>query len=82
MKKNIFFVVNCPTCKKYVLIEEINCKIFRHGVLKETGIQINPHSTKEECDYFIKNNLIYGCGNPFQLVLKNNMYYAEKCEYI
>jgi hypothetical protein len=76
------FIVICPNCKDYVIIKEINCKIFRHAILKESGEQINPHSSKEECDFFINNNLIYGCGSPFILVLKNNTYYAEKCEYI
>jgi amino acid transporter len=30
--------------------------------------QINPHSPKELCEYYIKNDLIYGCGKPFRII--------------
>jgi hypothetical protein len=36
--------------------------------LKHNGQQINPHETKEVCDYFVDNNMIYGCGKPFQII--------------
>lgn len=62
------FVVECPHCKEYVLIEQTNCRIFRHGVLKSNGAQIDPHSNIELCTYYITNNKIHGCGKPFQLV--------------
>ena len=75
-------VVICPHCKEPVLIEQLNCKIFRHGILKTNNIQIEPHSTKELCDYFIKNNLIYGCGRPFQIIQNSNGFIAIICEYI
>jgi len=26
-------VLKCPHCNEYVIIEKINCAIFRHGVL-------------------------------------------------
>ena len=65
IKKDI--VVSCPHCLKPVLIEELNCKIFRHGTFIVNGQQMNPHETKEVCDYFVANKMIYGCGKPFQI---------------
>jgi len=75
-------VVVCPHCMKFVLIEQLNCKIFRHGFLKSTNTQINPHASKEECDSLFQQNLIIGCGKPFRVVEKDNNYLAEVCEYV
>ena len=48
--------------------------------------KIPPHLHKEECDRLVQENLIYGCGKPFQLISKqeNNITYwsAIKCGYI
>jgi hypothetical protein len=44
MSKNII-IITCPHCQLLVEIEEINCAIFRHAVLKKTNKQINPHSS-------------------------------------
>ena len=56
----IGFEVECPHCKQFVIIEQINCGIFRHGVLKSNMNQINPHLPKPECDELANKNLIYG----------------------
>jgi len=80
MIKNI--VVECPHCNLLIEIEEINCAIFRHGVLKKNNKQINPHASKQECDNYIDNNMIIGCGKPFKLELENNAYKAIICDYI
>ena len=66
-------ILECPHCKECIIIEKINCAIFRHGVLKSNGQQIDPHSAKELCEYYVKNNLIYGCGNPFKIIIKNSL---------
>ena len=76
------FIVNCPHCNEFIIIEEINCKIFRHGVFRNNKMQIDPHSPKNICDYYIKNNLIYGCGKPFILTLNDGIYKTEICGYI
>ena len=76
--KVINLIVNCRNCNIPVLISELNCRIFRHGVLKSNNTQINPHANKEECDYYIKNDLIYGCGKPF-MIKDNNI---SICDYI
>jgi hypothetical protein len=83
LEKNINIVVICPHCNDQILIEQLNCKIFRHGIFKSNNIQINPHASKEECDNYITNNLIYGCGNPFRIIEnENNEFITVICEYI
>jgi len=74
-------IIECPHCKDLILINEINCSIFRHGVLKLNGEQINPHASKPECDLLFEQNLIYGCGKPFELVKKDDIFVGEICEY-
>ena len=76
------FVVVCPHCNLPVMIQEINCAIFRHGVYKKNNQQLNPHASKQECDKCIYENSIIGCGKPFKIILKNNEYVAEVCDYI
>lgn len=78
--------VECPHCSQTVEIHEneINCAIFRHGVLKANYQQIPPHAPKEVCDMLAQRNLIYGCGRPFRLTKNptDGGYKAEICEYI
>ena len=40
-------IITCPHCSDYIIIEKMNCGIFRHGVLIKTGKQIDPHANKE-----------------------------------
>jgi hypothetical protein len=75
-------ILICPHCNQLIIIEKINCAIFRHGILKENGNQINPHSSKDLCEYYIRENLIYGCGKPFRIILVNNKLKTEICDYI
>ena len=75
-------IVLCPNCQEFVLIEKLNCSIFRHGILIKSGKQINPHATKELCDYYKKKNKIYGCGKPYQIIKQDNQFIAIKCDYI
>lgn len=75
-------IVICPHCKDYVLIDKINCAIFRHGIFKQNGKQINSHTSKDLCDIYIKNNLIYGCGKPFKIIMVNDTFDTEICDYI
>jgi hypothetical protein len=76
-------VVTCPLCGDPVLIDQLNCCIFRHGILIASGKQIEPHSSKELCDFYVSNNKIYGCGKPFQIVRNtNNELVAVVCGYI
>jgi len=81
-------VVMCPHCQEPVLIEKLNCCIFRHGIFKQNGEQINAHASKDLCDFYIQNDLILGCGKPFQIILNtnsknyNNKFIAIVCDYI
>tara|TARA_Y100001958_G_C21015390_1_gene393894 strand:+ start:373 stop:585 length:213 start_codon:yes stop_codon:yes gene_type:complete len=63
--------------------EEFNCKIYRHGVYKDTLLQIDPHMKKPDCDQLARDGLIYGCGKPFKIIkIAYNNYKISKCEYI
>jgi hypothetical protein len=75
-------ILICPHCKDFILIEKINCAIFRHGTLIKNGKQLNPHLSKDMCEYYIKNNLIYRCGKPFRIVNNNGVLETEICDYI
>lgn len=75
-------IIQCPHCKEFIIIDKINCAIFRHGLFKNNNKQIDPHSSKELCDYYIRENLIYGCGKPFKLIINNNKLESVICEYI
>ena len=67
--ENDHYVFNCPYCdiSCIVHINEVNCKIFRCGVFTDTFQQINPHAGKEECENYVLNNRIYGCGKPYMM---------------
>jgi hypothetical protein len=75
-------VVECPHCKDHILIEKLNCCIFRHGTMKTNGQQIDPHAHKELCDFYVQKNMINGCGKPFRIVKNNNELIAIICDYI
>lgn len=76
-------IVACPYCKAPVIIEQINCGIFRHGIRKADGKPMDPHAPKDVCDRLIKDNAIYGCGKPFQTVFDvSGSLIAIACDYI
>lgn len=81
-EQNYEKIVICPHCQEFVEIIEINCAIFRHGIFKVSGQQIDPHSSKELCDKYIKDDQIFGCGKPFKVFLKDNILLVEICDYI
>jgi hypothetical protein len=82
MSKNDIIVI-CPHCKELVIIEKLNCCIFRHGIFIKSGKQINPHLPKNHCLMLINKKLIYGCGKPFKIIQnKNNEFEAIICDYI
>ena len=83
LEKNINIIVTCPHCNDQILIEQLNCKIFSHGILKSNNTQINPHASKKDCDDYVNNCLIYGCGKPFEIIEnENNELTAVICKYI
>ena len=76
-------IITCPNCDTYLSITELNCCIFRHGIYKILNQQVDPHLSKEMCDIFIETNQIYGCGKPFQIIIKDDgNWIIQKCDYI
>ena len=71
-----------PDCAIAIEIVEINCSIFRCGVYKDTDQQIDSHLSKGECDKLKKQDKIWGCSRPFQLVTINETCQLIRCEYI
>jgi hypothetical protein len=82
------YTIFCPHCAEPILIyhSDINCAIFRHGVYKHNGEQMNPHESKEECDRLFRDGLIYGCGKPFRIIKTTAndgiAYISDICDYI
>lgn len=77
------YLMQCPHCGDFILIQKINCGIFRHGALKATGKQISPHAPKYLCDHFVSRKMIYGCGKPFRIFLDiHGKPVIEPCDYI
>ena len=72
-------VITCPHCKDLIIIEKLNCGVFRHGVYKQNGKQIPQHLNKTLCDELASSNMIYGCGKPFHF---DELDIVSICEYI
>ena len=51
--------------------------------IQKTNEQIDPHLSEEKCNILIKNDLIYGCSKPFQIIVQDNGdWIVVKCDYI
>ena len=75
--------VFCPHCNITISVEALNCCIFRCGVYKHNGEQIQPHMPKDECDGLVSMKTIYGCGKPFKIEKWDNVIYCIfDCGYI
>jgi hypothetical protein len=72
----------CPHCNEPVMIQKINCGIFRHAVLKSNGKQISPHTGEKKCEKLIKEKAIYGCGKPFRIIKILDKLEIEVCGYL
>jgi hypothetical protein len=84
MDDSLFHFFICPHCEGSVIVhqQELNCRIFRHGVYQATMQQMNPHTPKEECDQLVATGQIVGCGKPFQVVEQDGQLVAVICGYI
>lgn len=81
-KSHIF---KCPHCESYVVVHEteLNCRIFRHALFKNTLKQIDPHMPEKECVYLTTTNQVIGCAKPFIMIKQDeNTYFVDKCDYI
>jgi hypothetical protein len=75
----------CPHCQGMIIVlpNELNCRIFRHGVYISNGEPIPPHASKEECDRLVSENMIHGCGKPFRVIQQvDGSELAVECDYI
>jgi hypothetical protein len=80
-----FYQLQCPHCQGSVIVcpNELNCRIFRHGVYINNGNPIPPHSSKEECDRLFHQGLIMGCGRPFRVITQEDgSELAVVCDYL
>ena len=70
----------CPWCNATCEIAEnqVNCGIFRCGVLKGSLQPIPPHEKKTVCDALRTQNKIWGCARPFKFDRKA----VSKCDYV
>lgn len=80
-KREINILV-CPNCNDFVIISKKNCGIFRHGIIKKNGKQIPSHASKQQCDNYVRENKIYGCGKPFRIIIVDSKFTTEICDYI
>lgn len=70
-------IIVCPHCSCNVEIEQVNCKIFRHGADKNMH-QIPPHSNEQTC----KKTTVHGCGKPFRILQNESKeWVAEVCGF-
>ena len=74
--------ISCPHCNQIIEVLEINCRIFRCGIYKHNYTQIYPHLSKEECFKLVEEELIYGCGKPFEIIYENETWKPAICDYI
>ena len=81
MSEQDYIIVTCPHCNELAQIykNEMNCRIFRHGVYKATNESVDPHLDRQSCERLFNSGLIYGCCKPFRL---NELNIAEICDYI
>ena len=35
---------------------------------------VNPHASKNECDRWVADKVVYGCGKPFKFDIKKYLY--------
>lgn len=77
-------IVQCPHCQLYIIIEQLNCGIFRHCAICCCGIpsQISPHASKSLCEDWLSHPSAIGCGKPFRVTMINGTYQAVVCDYI
>jgi hypothetical protein len=80
----MILVLACPHCQESFTVaeEDIRCAIFRHASYKHNLEPIPPHSSKDECDRLLEQNQIYGCAKPFRIILTEQGYKTEICDYI
>lgn len=74
------YIFQCPHCKEFCAVtkDDVRCTIFRHAVYKKNMRFVNPHASKEECERWLQEDLVFGCTKPFKFDGKT----VEICGYI
>lgn len=80
------YYFTCPQCNQlgFIMRNEINCGVFRHGHLKATGMPIPPHASEAECERLLEEGLVYdnACAKPYRIRKEDNVWKIESCGYI
>ena len=79
-KEENAFYFECPHCNLLIQVpqNEIRCTIFRHANYKTDMAFVPPHAPKSQCDFWVANGLVWGCGKPFKFDGQK----VVKCDYI
>jgi hypothetical protein len=72
---NINIVMICPHCSGNIIIENIDNGLIRHGIFINSGKQLSPFCSKEQCEKYVLCKLIYGCGKLLSIRKTNNNNY-------
>jgi hypothetical protein len=74
------FYFACPHCGQMCQVPRdlIRCTIFRHAVYKKDMKFVDPHASQQECERWIREDIVYGCAKPFRF----DGVKVEKCGYI
>jgi hypothetical protein len=82
--ENDYYIFLCPHCLNDIIVHktELNCHIFRHGIYKDSYKQIDPHTSKLQCDELVLKNKVFGCAKPFEIKIDyNGDLIAIICDY-
>lgn len=83
-KQTDSYIFACPHCDNMIQVQtkDINCRIFRHGVFKQSQQALPPHASKEMCDKAVASLCLLGCGKPFEMVQTGETsWVVNQCEY-
>ena len=63
-----YYLFLCPHCNGPIQVHrtEIRCTIFRHAVQRSNLAFVNPHAPQSECERWVREGTVYGCGKPFK----------------
>lgn len=80
------YIYQCPHCNLFILVQqhEVHCRIFRHAVFKGDMKQVNPHASKENCERYVSEDLVFGCAKPYEMYKAQTVsgWAVRPCDYI
>jgi len=68
-REGLVYRYMCPHCSLLLEVQQndLNCCIFRHGVIKGQG-PVNPHASQQEIQRLKQTGKLIGCGGPHRLI--------------